>query len=59
MFNSTSNDVAFRARDDVRNTVSGVDDSASQRPICGTVGCPGCGKGKHGLHSDVETLDVE
>jgi hypothetical protein len=59
VFDGTSNDVPFRARDDMCDTISRVDDSACERPVCCTVGCPGCGKGEHSLYSNVETLYIE
>jgi len=48
------NDVPFCTRDDVCDTVSQVDYGTGECPVCGAVGCPGCGKGKHSLNSDVE-----
>ena len=45
--------------DDVRDTVAGVDDGASERAVCHAVRGPGGGEREDGLDGDVEALDVE
>ena len=54
-----SDDIALSAGDDVRDTITRVDDRACQRPVRDAVRGPGRGEREHGLHGDVETLDIE
>ena len=59
MLDRRPNNVTFRTRDNVRDTVSGVDDCAGEGAVGRLVGRPGGGKGENCLDGDVETLDVE
>lgn len=59
MFDRTSDDIPFSARDNVSNTIARVNDSSSESTVCDLVGRPGGSKGEHCLNGDVEALDIE
>lgn len=59
VLDGTADDIAFRARNNMSNAVSRVDDSSSERSVCDTVGRPGRGQSEDGLDGDIETLDIE
>lgn len=59
MLDGASNDIAFSARNNVGDTISGIDDGTREGAIGDTVGGPRRSKGKHGLYGDVKTFDIE
>jgi hypothetical protein len=54
-----SNDVALSYRDNVGDTVTGVNNSSGEGSISHFGGGPGRGKGEHGLNGNIETSAVE
>lgn len=46
-------------RNDVGDSVPGVDDGAREGPLPHLAGGPGRGQGQHSLHRDVQTRNVE
>ena len=54
-----ADNVALRAGDDVRYTITRVDDSACQGTVCDTIRGPRSGECKYGLDSDIQAFDVE
>lgn len=59
VLDGTSNDVSVRAGDNVRDTITGIDNRSSECAIGDSVGGPGGGQSEHGLDGDVQTLDIE
>jgi len=59
VLDGASNNVSLGARNDMRDTISRVDDGSSEGPVGNAVGRPGGGKGEDGLNGDIETLDIE
>lgn len=54
-----ADDVPLCAGDDVRDTIARVNDGAGERAVRDTVRGPRGREREHGLHGDVEALDVE
>ena len=59
VLNSATDDISLRTRDNVRDTVSGIDDSSGKGTVGNAVRGPGRREGEHRLDGDVQTLDVE
>ena len=54
-----ADDVSLGDWDNVRDTITGIDNSAGQRAVRDFSGGPGCGEGEDGLDGDVQAGAVE
>ena len=59
MLDDAADNITFRAGDDMCDTVARVDDSLSKRAVDDSVRRPRSGRREHGLHGEVQSLDVE
>jgi hypothetical protein len=59
MFDRTSDDIPFGARNNVGDTIARIDNGSGKRTIRNLVGGPGGSEGEHCLDGDIETLDIE
>lgn len=53
MLDRTADNITFRARYDVRYTISRVNDGSCQCTVCDAIGRPGSSEGKDSLYSNV------
>ena len=59
VLDGAADDITFRARNNVGDTISRIDDSSSECAVGNAVGRPGRGQSKDSLDGNIETLDVE
>ena len=59
VLDSTADDIPLRTRNNVSDTVAGIDDRACECAVGDAIRGPRGGEGEHGLNGNVQTLDVE